>query len=39
MSCALIESVQALAHCAFLPYMEPLLVFCYARQQGIRPVE
>src|SRR5262249_52783484 len=35
MSCTLLKSVQALAHLAYQPCVEPLLVFWYARQQGI----
>jgi hypothetical protein len=38
-SLVVLDSVQALPHPAFLPYMEPPLVFWYDRLQLMRTVE
>ena len=38
-SLVVLDSVQALPHPTFLPYMEPPLVFWYDRLQLMRTVE
>jgi len=38
-SLAILKNVQALPHLAFLPSMEPPLVFWYDTPQWMRPVE